>query len=329
MLDDIKNLRIHIKPSDVIADIDEMADGSEPLSRCRYFIEPYGPFMINECCEANYFTGNRVPYHEHTSGYETFLIDGGAVEVMSYSKKAVARKGDIVHIPPYSPHSIHVIEDGTIWRAFHQGLRLTQGMIDERRIRDMYPDIFNAPTFRQDIMSRQHSSVWYDYLSPECVDVPASDMGMIRLFDASLAKYSIGGAELRLKVARTETGGAKEVWQLMLKRGYTLKILPNNMHPLLFDVFSGAAELKLDGLPAIQATARDLLHIPNFLAGSITTLEDTVLLDCGCQGFLTRMMDEMQAYKVREPAKLNDRDFILALMKKYEYYIEFKTMSTD
>ena len=329
MLDDYKKLRIHITPADFIADIDEMADGSEPLSRCRYFIEPYGPHMINECCEANYFTGNKVPYHEHTSGYETFLVDAGAVEVMAYSKKAVAKKGDIVHIPPYTPHSIHILEDGTIWRAFHQDLRLTQNMIDERRVRDLYPEIFNAPNFREDVIARQHSSVWFDYIAPECTDVSASELSLVRPFDFALAKYAFDGVELRLKVGRSETGGAKEVWQLVLKGGYTFSWLPNNIHPLLFDVFSGSVEVRLDGLDGFAAKTRDLLHIPKFVAGSITTLEDTVLLDCGCQGFLTRLMDEFQAYRIREPSKLGDREFVQKIMKKHDYYIVFEGLEKN
>ena len=324
MLDDLKSLRIHITPMDFIADVDEMADGSEPDSRMRYFIEPYGPHMINECCEANYFVGNKVPYHEHSTGYETFLVDAGSVEVMSCSKKAVTKKGDLIHIQPFTPHSIRILEDGTIWRAFHQDLRLAQNMIDERRIRDMYPEYYNTPNFRQDNIARQHRSAWFDYLTPECIDVSANEMSLIRTFDSALAKYTFEGIELRLKVGRWETGGAKEVWQLLLKSGYTLSWLPNNYHPLLFDVFSGSVKVKLDGLDEFTAKERDLLHIPKYVAGSITTLEDTVLLDCGCQGFLARLMDELQAYKVREPAKLKDNDFVKGVMKKHDYYVMFE-----
>ena len=324
MLHELKDLRIHIRPDDVLADVDEVADGSEPDSRCLYYIAPYGHYLINEVGEANYFTGNRVPYHEHSTGYETFLIDAGAVEVISLSRKAVARKGDIVHIPPFTPHSIHIVEDGTIWRAFHQGLQLIQSIIDERRVRDLYPEVYNAPTFRQDVVAKQHSSMWFDYIVPECEDVLAADMEVIRPFDFALAKFEHEGAELRLKVGRWETGGAKEVWQILLKSGRTISWLPDNIHPLLFDIYSGSVEVKLDGFEAFTANTRDLLHIPSFLAGSITTLEDTVLLDCGCQGYLMRLMDELHTYKVREPAKLADPEFMRNLMKKYNYYVMFE-----
>jgi hypothetical protein len=42
------NFKIHTNPRDVLADIDEIPDGSEPRSRCRYYIEPYGLYGLNE-----------------------------------------------------------------------------------------------------------------------------------------------------------------------------------------------------------------------------------------------------------------------------------------
>jgi len=316
--------RIHIKPGDWLADIDEMPDGKEPLSRCRYFVEPYGPFQINEAGEANYFTGNMVPYHEHTSGYETFLVDGGSVEVSSRSRKAIARKGDIVHIQPYVPHSIYILEDGTIWRAFHQGLGLIQHMIEERRMQENYPELFKIPNFRQDVPGRGRNSVWFDYVTPECAAVSAGELPEIRTLDDALAEFDFEGLNLKLKVGRWETGGAREVWQIGIKSGYSFSWTPVNIFPLLFDVYDGSVEVEIDGMEAFTANTRDLLHMPKFLGGRLTALKDTVLFDMGCQGYLMRYLDEVNAIRAREPEKLKDADFLNLLMKKYDYYIQYK-----
>lgn len=317
--------RILITPKDYIADIDEIPDGSEPRSRCRYFIEPYGPYGINEVCEANYYVGNRVPYHEHATGYETFLVDGGSIEVYSRSKKAVAKKGDIVHIMPYTPHSIHTLEDESIWRAFHQGIQMVQGMIEERILRDLHPDILNNPSFRKD-MSIRHKSVWFDYGLPEADDVPVGEVPEIRPFDFGLAHYNFNGIDLKLKVGRWETNGAKEVWQLRMGTNVKLSWEPDNVFNHLYDVYSGSVEVRLEGMEPFAACARDLLHIPKYLAGSITPLEDTVLFDCGCQGFLLRLMDELHVWQVREPEKLSDKAFVRQIMKKHDYHVFFEQM---
>ena len=314
--------RLHITPDDVLADMDEIADGSEPRSRCKYYIQPYGPFGINEVCEANYYVGNRVPYHEHQSGFETFLVDGGAIEVLSLSKKAVARKGDIVHITPYTPHSIHSLEDNSIWRAFHQGLWLTSGMIDERALRDRHWDVSFTPEFRASTTAR-NGSAWFDYLYPECKDVSADEIPCIRPFDSALSRYSFDGIELLLKVGRWETLGAKEIWQLHLSTGYKLSWDELHPFPHLYDVFSGSVKVTLEGEETIIANARDLLHFPRFQAGTIEVLEDTVLFDMGCQGYLARFMEQLNTVKVQEPAKLQDAEFVRSIMNQRDYHVFF------
>ena len=312
--------RIHIKPDDVLADIDEIADGSEPRSRCKLYILPYDSAGINEACEANYYVGNRVPYHEHTAGFETFLIDGGAIEILGLGKKAVGRKGDIVHIMPYIPHSIHSLEDNSIWRAFHQGLWLSPHMVEERALRDRHWDTAFAPELRQQSNRRKHDA-WVDYQFPECRDVPASEMPSLRPFDAELSSYIFDGITLKLKVGRWETAGVKEVWQLHLSTGYTFSW--DEIHPFthLYDVFSGSVRVTLEGMDPFTAEARDLIHIPKYLSGKIEALEETVLLDVGCQGFLTRFMDEINTIKVREPAKLKDKAFVKEIMQKNDYHV--------
>lgn len=319
----MQNDRILITPSDYLADFDEIADGSEPRSRCRYFVEPYTSHLINEVCEANYYPGNRVPYHEHATGYETFLVDNGSLEMSIRSRRAVLKKGDMVHIPPYTPHSVHALEENSIWRAFHQGLEMTPNMMDERRMRDLYPDKFFDPGFMKETSVRRRS-VWFDYAIPEVRDVPASEIPEIRTFDFALADFSFEGIELKLKVGRWETNGAKEIWQLRLKKGLKLSWEPGCPFNHLYDICSGSVILSLDGLDTdLTAHERDLLHIPKFAAGSITALEDSVLLDCGCQGFLMRLMDELNFYKVRDPEKLKDKSFVGHIMKKHDYHVYF------
>ena len=319
----MQNDRIVIKPTDYMADFDEIADGSEPRSRCRYFVAPYTPNLINEVCEANYYPGNRVPYHEHATGYETFLVDNGSIEISVRSRKAVLNTGDMVHLPPYTPHSILALEENSIWRAFHQGLEMTSNMMAELAYRDLYPDKFFDPSFHSTNAARR-KSVWFDYKFNEARDVPASEIPEIRAFDFALADYAFDGIELKLKVGRWETAGAKEVWQLRLKKGFTLSWEPGCPVNHLYDVFSGSVEVKVDGInEPMTAAKRDLLHLPKFLSGSITALEDTVLYDCGCQGFLTRLMDELRFYQVKEPDKLTDKDFVRGIMQKHDYYVFF------
>ena len=316
--------RIHITPDNYLLDLDELEDGSEPRSRAYLYIEA-GHSGLNEVCDAIYFTGNRVSSHEHHTGYETFLIDGGAIELLQLSKKAKGRKGDIVHIMPYIPHSIHSLEDHSIWRAFHQGLWLYENIKEDRGFRDRHWDLALSKDFKAEYKV-YNKSLWFDYGFPECKDVSPDELPSLRQYDSALAEYSYEGIILKLKVGRWETGGLKEVWQLRLSQGY--KISWDIKHPFvhLYDVFSGSVRVSIEGMNPFVAKTRDLIHIPKLYSGSIEVLEDTVLLDMGCQGYLTRFMDELNTYKVKEPAKLKDQSFIRELMKKNNYHVLFESL---
>ena len=315
--------RILIRPTDWLFDIDEVPDGKEPRSRCRMFIEPYGPYELNEVGEANYYPGNRVPYHEHTVAYETFLVDNGSLEVFSRSRKAVARKGDLVHLQPYTPHAIRALEDNSIWRAFHQGSSLEPYMFDMSRFREQYPELATAPDFRSTMPRNDDKSIWFDYILPECAETPVGDFPEIRTQEFALAEFDFDKLNLKLKVGKWETGGAKEVWQFNMKGGCSFSWIPFNIFPFVFDIYDGEVEVKLDGKEPFKANTRDLLHIPRFLGGSIRALKDTVLLDMGCQGGCMRYLDEVNWLKANGPEKLKDGAFLDQLMRKYNYFIQF------
>lgn len=309
--------RILIRPDDYLVDIPEFPDNSEPRARCRLFVNPYSINAI-EVCEANYFAGNRVPYHEHEAGYETFLIDGGAIEIHAMGKYVVAKKGDLVHIPPYMPHSIKILEDNSIWRGFLQEIFMVQMMYDEFRLRAHTPNPMDDPEFRKKNTAR-HKSMFYSFV-PYDIPVPAEEVPTVRPYDFGFAKYQFNGIDLRLKVGRWETHGSKEVWQMRMKKGYTISWDGINPYDNLFDVFSGSVEVTLEGHEPFIANARDLLRIPKWIAGKFTMLEDTVLLDVYCQGALLRSLDELNGIKASAPEKLVDKDFVKSVFEKNDYF---------
>jgi hypothetical protein len=195
-------------------------------------------------------------------------------------------------------------------------------MLEDRAFRDRHWDTSFSPEFKKANAARDKSA-WFDYIIPECRDVPQEQIPCLRPYEFALAEYSFEGITLKLKVGRWETAGLKEVWQLRLSKGY--KLSWEEIHPFvhLYDVYSGSVRVSLEGMEPFTAKARDLLHIPKYLAGSVEALEDTVLLDMGCQGYLTRFMDEINIYKQREPKKLKDRAFVKEIMQKNDYHVLF------
>ena len=115
--------KIHITPQDYIHELEE--------KDCRdyLFIAPTGELLTNEMSDVYYQKDAFVPYHEHSKGYETFLIDRGSVEVTINGKRAIAHAGDMVHIEPYTSHGFRYLEEGTIWRELFSGMNMYGGIM--------------------------------------------------------------------------------------------------------------------------------------------------------------------------------------------------------
>lgn len=304
--------RIHITPKDYLIRIPEEFGGK----RCHidYFIEPYGEHQHNEMSDTVYDDGNSsIGYHEHTRGVETFMVDGGSVEVEIRGRRAIATRGDIIQVSSFMPHKFRWIEDGTIWRELFQETQMVEDMMAQARYKEFHPE-----TFDMSINGQGTDSYWHSF-EPVTVEVPKEEIPEIRPYNGGLSIFKFKGCELRQKVGRWETKGHKEVWQLCLEPGFRLSWSEKNPFYNLFIVQEGSVEVKLDGMDPFVANERDILHIPNYLAGEIVTKGNVVLFDYNCEGWLYRAMEELYALQVREPERLEAE--AEAILRKNQCYI--------
>lgn len=304
--------KVHITPDDYLIRIPENFGGKR--SHIDYYIEPYGQYQHNEMSDTIYDDGdNVIDYHEHTRGVETFLVDGGSVEVEIRGKRAIATRGDIIHIAAFTPHKFRWIEPGTIWRELFQETQMAEDMMAQARFKDHHMD-----TFDMDVDGRGTDSYWHSF-APVTVEVPKEQLPEIRPYNSGLAVFQFKGCELRQKVGRWETKGHKEVWQLCLTPGFKIHWSEKNPFYNLFVVQEGSVEVRLEGMDPFVAKERDILHIPNHVAGEIVTLGDAVLFDYNCEGFLYRAMEELYALSVHAPEKLEEEAD--AILQKHSCYL--------
>lgn len=175
------------------------------------FYLPQGPFEKNEMSDTIYHAGTKVNYHEHSQGYETFFIARGSVECTIRGKKAVAQTGDIVHLPPYTPHGFVFLEEGTIWRELFQEINMQQGILNKNMILKHYPDLYEDPEFIGMYREANGSFVREKEVQDIAPVVPKSEIPEIREPGFAWARHCGDGWELKLKVGRFECNGAKEV----------------------------------------------------------------------------------------------------------------------
>lgn len=289
---------IHIDPEkDYLLRFEEYFGGKQTVTN--YLIEPYGQFQHNELCDTVYVDPDHViPYHEHTRGVETFLVDGGSVEVEIRGKKAVCTRGDIIHLPAYTPHKFRWIDAGTIWRELFQETQMVEDMLAHLRFKQ-----YHFETFDKSKDGVGTDSCWYTY-DPVTVSVPKESIPEVRPYHGGLSVFRFPGCELRQKVGRWETKGHKEIWQICMGPGYELSWSERNPFYGLFIVQEGSVEVRIDGMDKFVAKERDVLHIPSHLAGEIVTREDTVLFDYNCEGYGLRAVEELYALQAHSPEKL-------------------------
>lgn len=291
---------IHIQPGKTkLMQFDEYYGGKKTATD--YYIEPYGQWQHNEMCDTVYVDPDHViSYHEHTRGVETFLVDGGSVEVMIRGKKCLCTRGDIIHLAPFTPHKFRWVDAGTIWRELFQETQMVEDMLAHLRFKEYHPDSFDMGKDGQGT-----NSVWYTY-DPVTVDVPKDQVPEVRPYEGGLSVFKFDGIELRQKVGRWETKGHKEIWQYCVEPGYELSWSEENPFYGLFIVQAGSVEVRIDGMEKFVAKERDILHIPNHLRGEIVALENTVLFDYNCEGYGLRAMEELNAMAVSCPERLAD-----------------------
>lgn len=286
---------IHIDPDkDFLMEFDECYGGKRTHSK--YFIEPYGPYQHNEMLDTIYIDPDHLfRYHEHEIGVETFLVDGGSVLMEICGKKAVATKGDIIHLPPFVPHQLTWLEPGTIWRELFQETHMSEDCLAGLRFKE-----YNKGEFDMSRDGQSPNSQYYTY-TPVTVEVPKEEIYHIRPYNSGLVTYKFPGCELRLKVGRWETKGHKEIWQLCVDPGFELSWSAHNPFYGLFIVQEGKVEVRIDGMDKFVAKERDILHIPSNLSGEIVAPEGAVLFDYNCEGFGLRAVEELYSLYTADP----------------------------
>ena len=111
---------------------------------------------VYEVWEMVWDKGVVVPCHEHHNSRETFFITKGSVEFTLAGNKTVVKAGDVVHVPPYMPHSMNFLED-TTWMAYFNNYRFYDAIKELNLLKEQDPAIVEDEAFRKAFGSRTDS----------------------------------------------------------------------------------------------------------------------------------------------------------------------------
>ena len=98
-----------------------------------------------------------INYHEHHASFETFYVTKGSVEITLASNTFVAKAGDLVHVPPYMPHSMVFLEEGTTFMAYFYKFNFYNVMQERMMLKEHNPEILEDEAFKKEFGNRHDS----------------------------------------------------------------------------------------------------------------------------------------------------------------------------
>jgi quercetin dioxygenase-like cupin family protein len=110
-----------------------------------------------EVWEMVFDKGLEVHYHEHHASFETFYVTKGSVEVTLANKTFIAKSGDLVHVPPYMPHSMVFQEEGTTFMAYFYNFKFYNVMQERMMLKEHNPEILEDEAFSKEFGDRHDS----------------------------------------------------------------------------------------------------------------------------------------------------------------------------
>lgn len=293
-----------------------LTDGGETVHQLTW---PEGPWEKNEISDTIYKDGEKVPYHEHTKGIETFYIASGSVDVYIRGKHTLAQTGDMLHIMPHVPHGFIFHGEGMIWRECFQEINMSGGIENKCRIKDNYGDeLYFEPEFRKRYLE---SACNINREEPVCEDIKPEEMYELRRHDAGLSTFQFGKVTLRQKVGRWETHGVKEVWQMMMDKGVSFEWNDPYGSSEVYLVVKGSTRWNVLGEEFV-AGHDCFVKIPAYAKHSFEVLEDgTELINYGCSARLNDMLEDYVALKTNNPQSIADPADLKAFLRKYGCFL--------
>lgn len=289
------------------------------------FILPRGPLQKDEFSDTVYHKNASVGYHMHEKGYEFFEIARGSVECVINSVHFIAETGDLLHIPPYTAHGFIYREENTIWRELFQEIDMSGGIYEKNMVSFYYDKCKESPEF----MAMYREGKTHRREVPCAWDAPLTDHNKVyncRTPEFAWAAYDFPGCSIKLKLAKFETGGAKEVWHADAKKGLKVEYLyPHKGYELLY-VKGGKLKLTIHHtLASAEGEAfiiggDHIIDIPPYHTYTIEILEDTSIYNYGGEYSLQECLEDLASVKKNHPETVETKEDLLHFLRKYNVY---------
>lgn len=296
-----------IKPETILYELGEVKNipGSH--------LGPIGENLINEINDVAYDKGQKISYHEHDKGYDTFLILKGSVLVKIRGKQCIATEGDIIHVRPYISHGFEILEDNTLWREMFQNMDMHQGLKYKELLKESCPEKLSDKDFMKQF---RQSMGTIERREPKAIDVDKSELPEVRVKGEALSAFKFDGIVLNQKIGRFETNGVKEVWEVIMTEGMRIEYGYPHCNWNVYSIGKGSFEFKVGG-EQFTAYAGDIVNIPPYTTYEFISAEnDASYYNLNCKAMLLRLLEDIESSDDK-----SNRELIGQLMKEHGCWV--------
>ena len=238
--------------------------------------------------------------HFHYRGYETFFVDSGKLYLYIDGQKAIAQKGDIIHLQPGQAQGMFFLED-VKWRGTYHDFEVYPEGRDVMRVKRMMPERADDPALLSCMPKGfMDSNKMEPFLT---VPVPTEQCRAIRNLSRPLARYDFPGCSMNVLVERWENGGVKELDCAVLEPGFTAEWETYPQIKELFYIRSGKVKFRIMGQEFI-AGSECVVVAPRFAPRCLEALEHTELYELGGQAWWSLFLQNYASIRHYEPARL-------------------------
>ncbi len=290
----------------------------------RMFNEPVTALLKDEmdCMHFNEPSVRQVNYHEHTYGTETFMVSQGKFLCYCMGSGFYMNPGDILHIQPWMGHSFNPVEPNSRLNIMFMGINQQYGITRVRkRLQENFPGVYESEEFKKTFAPVNAAA--NTRTPPAANIVDPSKVSQLRLAGTGIREHEFPGAKLHLKIARYETMGVKEVWDLFLKPGFYCEwdnFLPEYR---MFYVTGGKihCSVKTSATETYEfdAEKENIVFIPPYTPFKFTVVEEAHMYDLDCPARVQDLCEELESWKANNPDAEMDKEKLFELFREYNF----------
>ena len=265
-----------------------------------------------------------VNYHEHNKGTETFFVSQGKFLCNCMGRGFTMSAGDVLHIQPWMGHSFIPIEPESSLNIMFMEIDMRFSLTNPRlRLQENFPGVFDDPEFRA-LFQKAGGNVGFRNV-PVQDDFPKDQVQQLRPRGFGLRVHEYEGIRMDLKIAKYETEGVKEVWELFMKPGFFCSW--DNFRPeyRVFYVTGGKLKcwVRTSATETLEfdAVKDNIIFIPPYTPFGFEVAEQAQMYDMDCGARLQDLCEEIETYKSENGGKMPDKAALFDMGKTYDFCI--------